>query len=62
MPSQNADHIPGSDAPSRTLRAWSVPAIQDLPALVDLTLISPIGGDEGGFGWLDATDPTCRLG
>ena len=22
----------------------------------------PLGGDDGGFGWLDATDPTRRLG
>lgn len=62
MSSKNAKHIPGSDVPSRTLHSWSAPAIEDLPALVDLTLKSPIGGNEGGFGWLDATDPMRRLG
>jgi len=33
-----------------------------MPALVDLTLQSVIRGGEGGFSFLDAADPTKRLG
>jgi hypothetical protein len=43
-------------------RPWSAPVVEDLPALRDLTLQSPIGGGEGGFGWLDVADPSGRLG
>mgnify|MGYP000845675019 FL=1 len=62
MPDQNASRTPVSDALPRAPRAWSAPEIRDLPALVDLTLRSPIGGNEGGFGWLDAVDSPRRLG
>ncbi|HEX7051372.1 MAG TPA: hypothetical protein VF188_14290 [Longimicrobiales bacterium] len=43
-------------------RTWLAPAVEVLPPLRDLTLQSPIGGDEGGFGFLDLPDPTRRLG
>jgi len=33
-----------------------------MPTLEDLTLQSPIWGGEGGFSFLDAADPTKRLG
>jgi len=36
--------------------------VEDLAPLRDLTLQSPIEGGEGGFSWLDLTDPARRLG
>ena len=48
MPDQNASRTPVSDALPRAPRAWSAPEIRDLPALVDLTLRSPIGGNFSG--------------
>lgn len=43
-------------------RPWTAPKVEDLAPLQDLTLQSPIEGGEGGFGWLDVTRPTPRLG
>lgn len=44
------------------LRPWRAPALEELPALESLTLQSPIVGGEGGFGFLDSTDSSRRLG
>lgn len=44
------------------VRPWSAPILEDLPGLEALTLQSPIWGGEGGFGFLDVTEPTHRLG
>jgi len=43
-------------------RQWSAPAIEDLAPLTALTLMSPIGGNENGFSWLDVADPARRMG
>ena len=54
------------DAPVPALstlrRAWRAPAVEDLAPLAALTLQSPIWGGEGGFSWLDRSNPTSRLG
>lgn len=48
-------------APS-TPRPWTAPVLEVLPELKALTLQSPIWGGEGGFGFLDTSGPTRRLG
>ncbi len=49
--------------PSRPARRpWNAPAIENLPRLEEITLQSLIWSDEGGFSFLDASDPTCHLG
>ena len=56
--------LPDAPVPaSSTLRrAWRAPAVEDLAPLFALTLQSPIWGGEGGFSWLDRSNPTSRLG
>ena len=56
--------LPDAPVPaSSTLRrAWRAPAVDDLGPLFALTLQSPIWGGEGGFSWLDRSNPTSRLG
>ena len=56
--------LPDAPVPaSSTLRrAWRAPAVEDLAPLSALTLQSPILGGEGGFSWLDRSNPTSRLG
>ena len=48
--------------PPALRRSWRAPRVEDLPALEDLTLQSPIVGGEHGFSWLDVTDRTGHLG
>ena len=56
--------LPDAPVPaSSTLRrAWRAPAVDELAPLSALTLQSPILGGEGGFSWLDRSNPTSRLG
>ena len=53
---------PPSDAASSARRPWRAPALEAMPSLETLTLQSPILGSERGFSFLDAADPTKRLG
>lgn len=53
---------PAAPAAPAARRPWSAPMVEDLPALEELTLQSPIHGDIGGFSFLDVLDPTRRLG
>lgn len=43
-------------------RPWNVPAIENLPRLEEITLQSPIWGGEGGFSFLDVSDPMHHRG
>lgn len=60
MPSDLA--VRGEASAAHTRRVWSAPALEELAPLRELTLQSPIGGDQGGFSWLDLADPARRLG
>jgi len=59
-------HDPSARAERRDgtahVRPWRAPVLEELPVLEALTLQSPIWGGEGGFGFLDVTEPTHRLG
>lgn len=54
--------VRGEASAAHTRRVWSVPALEELAPLRELTLQSPIGGNEGGFSWLDLADSARRLG
>jgi hypothetical protein len=53
---------PSDETRHPTRRPWRTPALEAMPTLEDLTLQSPIWGGEGGFSFLNAADPTKRLG
>lgn len=58
--SESRTHARAGSSSAR--RPWRAPALETMPTLEDLTLQSPIWGGEGGFSFLDAADPTKRLG
>lgn len=53
---------PSDETRHPTRLPWRAPALEMMPALKVLTLQSLIRGGEGGFSFLNAADPTKRLG